>query len=72
LGILIAVAAVAAALVVLDLSVRVWPWRACGKCKGKKTVRSPTGRAWRKCTRCSGRGEQRRRTLAARVSGRRR
>lgn len=57
-----------ALVVAHDLSVRIWPWKKCRACRGRKTFDSPTGRAYRKCTTCVGRGEQRRRPL---VVGRR-
>ena len=52
-----------AAVVGHDLSCRVWPFRKCTACRGRKIYDSPTGRAYRKCTKCVGKGEQRRRPL---------
>lgn len=34
----------------------LWPFTACGKCKGSGKFRSPSGRAWRLCRRCKGSG----------------
>lgn len=57
-----------ALLVAHDLSCRIWPWKNCRACGGRKKYDSPTGRNNRKCAVCVGKGEQRRRPL---VVGRR-
>lgn len=36
----------------------VWPFTACGRCKGAARLRSPSGRAWRSCPRCAGSGKR--------------
>jgi hypothetical protein len=35
-----------------------WPFTACGKCKGRGTRKSPTGRAFKLCRRCKGSGRR--------------
>jgi len=46
-------------LVVYYLACQIWPFTACGRCKGGKHT-SPSGKAWRHCTRCGGSGKRRR------------
>lgn len=36
----------------------IWPFAACGRCKGTGKRRSPTGKAWRRCGRCKGGGSR--------------
>lgn len=36
----------------------LWPFAACGRCKGEGKFKSPFGGSWRKCRRCKGSGER--------------
>ena len=49
-----------AALVVAGyaLTCWVWPYTACGRCKGSGKARSPSGKAFRDCRRCKGAGRR--------------
>ncbi|MDN5855978.1 MAG: hypothetical protein L0K86_24690 [Actinomycetia bacterium] len=40
------------------LACAVWPYTACGRCRGTGKRRSPTGRAWRPCRPCRGTGRR--------------
>ncbi len=43
---------------VLPVACAVWPYTACGRCKGAGKRRSPSGKAWRACGRCGGTGQR--------------
>jgi hypothetical protein len=40
------------------LTCRIWPFRACGRCKGLGRLHAPNGKAWRDCPRCKGTGRR--------------
>ncbi len=56
MSILIVVALLLAAGCVLACV--VWPFTACGRCKGSGRRRSASGKTWQACRRCGGSGKR--------------
>lgn len=52
--------AIASLIVVLLYLIEsnIWPYTACGKCKGKGRFWSPFTMSWRNCPRCNGGGKK--------------
>ncbi|MBB5840007.1 hypothetical protein [Kribbella italica] len=57
-GVLVLVVAVAVFGGGYLLTCRIWPFRACGRCKGLGRLHAPNGKSWRDCPRCNGKGRR--------------